>query len=88
MSQELDGLPDYLIAALKAPEGTSVDDVLVQFPHAGEDQQPREHPEFAARYDDARFEWQRINGWGPIPKAIAQRLADQVRSDIAWEQDS
>ncbi|WP_083862640.1 hypothetical protein [Gordonia soli] len=85
MSSELEGLPPHIIAALRAPEGTTPDEIRAQFPELQE-QTPRIDPnEYRSRVEDAYYRWQQQNSWVHLPDDVSRRLADQVRSDMEWE---
>ena len=77
-------LPKGIVAALHAAHGVTLDEFWDQHPEFRPGVKSI-GPEFDTRYDAARLEWHRVNGWGQIPEDVADRLADQVRSDIAWE---
>ncbi|WP_245548395.1 hypothetical protein [Gordonia araii] len=79
VSKELEGLSPMIVAALRAPEGTTVEEIRAQFAKA-EDRMSPFKAEFRARLDEARFEWSRVNGW-TIPDDVAERL----RGDVLWE---
>lgn len=91
MPDESPDLPPHIEAALRAPEGTTVEDIYARFPEAKPKQEPgAEQPsdEFKARYEDAKVEWHQAHGWSAsIPREDLKRLADQVRSDMKWERD-
>ncbi|MCM3897575.1 hypothetical protein [Gordonia sputi] len=83
MPDELNGLPPHIIAALKAPQGTTVEDFLEAHPRT-----PTQHDaEFVARLEEACFEWHSRNSWLTMPYEVRDELAKQVRFDMEWERN-
>lgn len=87
--------PPHIIAALRAPEGTTVEEIYARYPeavpvqHAAKTvQSSADDADFRARYQDALDDWHGRNGWQRMPNQIAQQLAEQIRTDIAWERGS
>ncbi|NNG96374.1 hypothetical protein [Gordonia araii] len=79
MAKEMEGFSPIVIAALKSPEGTTVEELRAKFTKP-EDRMSSIEVEFRARLDEARFEWSRVNGW-TIPDDVSERL----RGDVLWE---
>ncbi|RPA06213.1 hypothetical protein EEB19_10150 [Gordonia sp. OPL2] len=87
--------PPHIVAALRAPEGTTVEEIYARFPDAAPKQYPAEtmqpppdDADFRARYQDAVDDWHSRNGWKAMPHHIALQLAEQIRTDIVWERRS
>lgn len=87
--------PPHIIAALRAPEGTTVEEIYARFPDAAPTkhtaksaQTPPDDADFRARYQDAVDDWHDRNGWKAMPHHVAQQLAEQIRTDIVWERRS
>ena len=83
-----DALPAHILAALHAPEGTTVEDIFRRFPHlrpaepdADTNTNTNTDPDtdFAHRYDEAIHDWQSRNGWVEVPDGVAREIADQLR---------
>lgn len=86
MSHDLEGLPPHLVAALKSPAGTTVDDIRARFPELGSPAATAgRDAEFRRRFEDASYYWHRSHSWSQMPPHVREQIADQVRADMVWE---
>ncbi|WP_232718565.1 hypothetical protein [Gordonia metallireducens] len=83
MTDELKRLKPRIVAALKSPPGTTLEDLAGLFPEL--DREERFEEEFRNRYNDAIFDWQHSNGWKQAPYEVAQEIAEQIRHEMEYQ---
>jgi hypothetical protein len=89
MSTREPSFPPHIMAALRSPEGTTVEDIYRQFPDTrpASTPPPVDRSELNARLHDAHDDWHRRNGWHiDMPPEVNEQLAQQIRDDLLWEQ--
>ncbi|WP_124248305.1 hypothetical protein [Gordonia sp. X0973] len=86
MSSEFEGLSPIVIAALKSPKSTTLEELRARFPDVATSRSSASNPSFDAelrsRMDEALFEWRRRNTLS-VPDDVIKKL----REEVLWEME-
>lgn len=89
MESQFEGLSPIVVAALKSPKGTTLEELRARFPEAASARSSAAKgsaeafkAEFRCRIDEALFEWSKRNSW-KVPDDVVHEL----REEVLWQME-